>query len=433
MRRLKASRYNIVLKEENDTIVFNAKNCALVKVNDIFLELLKNPNKRAGNDYEVLSKQMMDAGFLVAADVDEVKVLEYEHNLARYDRSRLTLTILPSYECNFRCFYCFENKQNVQLDDKEIEGIKNFTLQHISGVEKLSVCWFGGEPLLNPDAIWLLSDFFIKLCKNENVEYRATMITNGSLITNKIIDKLKISHIDSVQITLDGDKECHDKRRCLKNGNGSYDLILDNIHLLTEAGIKVVCRINIDKTNYEGVMRLLSILPKENLNNFEIMFGHVLPLGGISEWSDRICYSMEEFSDVTDIYFDFMYEHGLSCPNDYPFYPRPIKNFCGACQVNSYVIHPKGDIHKCYDTVNYKIGNLFDGIAVTDVDKCNYAHWVSFNPFKDNECLNCDILPLCMGGCPHLKDILRKKFCLKWKHGIEKTIRRKYAMVKSNG
>ena len=64
MRRLKASRYNIVLKEENDTIVFNAKNCALVKVNDIFLELLKNPNKRAGNDYVVLSKQMMDAGEL---------------------------------------------------------------------------------------------------------------------------------------------------------------------------------------------------------------------------------------------------------------------------------------------------------------------------------------------------------------------------------
>ncbi|MEA1980737.1 MAG: SPASM domain-containing protein, partial [candidate division Zixibacteria bacterium] len=45
-----------------------------------------------------------------------------------------------------------------------------------------------------------------------------------------------------------------------------------------------------------------------------------------------------------------------------------------------------------------------DGIKYTN----NYIKWQGWTPFSENECNNCDILPLCMGGCPY-KSIYKDK------------------------
>ncbi|WP_440339816.1 SPASM domain-containing protein [Megasphaera sp.] len=61
-----------------------------------------------------------------------------------------------------------------------------------------------------------------------------------------------------------------------------------------------------------------------------------------------------------------------------------------------------------------------------DVEKRNDAHWMKHNPFKDEECTFCKVLPLCMGGCPLLKSLQHKKFCLKWKTDLEDALINKY-------
>lgn len=426
MKKLKPSIYNVITKENEATIVFNAKNCALVKVNNIFLELLDEPNSYKTDEYSKLAEQMYNAGFLVDDEIDELKVLEYEHNLAKHDKKKLTLTILPTLDCNFRCFYCFENKKPIKIEDTEIKAIENFAKEHIKGIEEMSVCWFGGEPLLNPTAIWKLSEIFIKLAKEENFKYKAAMITNGSLINPNIAKKMKDYKIEILQITLDGDEKTHNSRRGFINHAGSFWEIINNIQIVTDEGIKVNCRINLDKTNKDGVERLLPLLGTKNFKHFEISFGHILPLGTNDAWSKDVCYTSEEFSKVVEELGKLSDKCNLRKPLDYPFYPRPTNNFCGACQINSYVIHPNGDVYKCYDCPEYKIGDVFNGISKTMVDKNNYAHWITYSPFDDDECRNCKVLPLCMGGCPYLKEKLKNKFCLKWKNDIEDIIKAKY-------
>ena len=426
MRRYKASNYNFVAKADENTIVFNARNCALVKVNSIFTDLLAQPNDRKDATYEDLAEQMFNAGFLVDEEIDELSVLEHEHNEARYNKEKLTLTILSTFDCNFRCFYCFEDKKSISLTDKEIEGVKSFTAKHIVGVKELNVCWFGGEPLLNPNAIWDLSEYFITLANEKGFKYSAIMITNGSLITDEIIEKIKKAKISSLQITVDGDRDTHNKRRGFINGEGSYDIIMDNISKVTVAGIKVICRINLDKSNYNSAVTLINNLADEKFSNFQISFGHLLPLGEGDNWSAKVGYSMGEFAKATDDLAALLDNSGIPRANAYPFYPRPIKNFCGACQVNSFVIHPNGDIFRCYDSLDYKIGDVFSGVCKNDIEKGNNGHWVNHNPFKDEECKSCKVLPLCMGGCPHMKDLQHQKLCLKWKDDIENVIVQKY-------
>ena len=426
MKKYKSSYYNHVIKDGNDSIVFNARNCALVKVNNIFMELLNHPNERNDSSYETLAQQMYNAGFLVDETADEIKILEHAYNDARNSKEKLTLTILPSYDCNFKCFYCFEDKKAISLTPKEVVAIKKFTDSHAIGIKELDVCWFGGEPLLNPDPIWDLSDYFIKLAEESGFQYKAIMISNGSLVDDEIVKKLKSAKISLLQITVDGDRTTHDKRRGFINGGGSFDVIMNNIQKLTSNSIKVNCRINLDKTNYSGVVKLIHYLKERNFKNFQVSFGHLLPLGGDDSWASKVGYSMDEFSKVTDKLAKVLDEAGVSKANDYPFYPKPIKNFCGACQVNSFVIHPNGDLYRCYDNLDYKIGNVFTGLHNDDVEKRNDAHWMKHNPFKDEECTFCKVLPLCMGGCPLLKSLQHKKFCLKWKTDLEDALINKY-------
>ena len=129
---LKASKYNFLTEVDGQHVAFNSKNCALAKVNDIFLDILKNPNSEIFAKVE-LRKQMLASGFLVDASVDETKLLELDYYSSIYNKEQLMITILPTLDCNFDCFYCFENKKKEYLSE-EIEGaIKQFVSKKIKG------------------------------------------------------------------------------------------------------------------------------------------------------------------------------------------------------------------------------------------------------------------------------------------------------------
>lgn len=62
-----------------------------------------------------------------------------------------------------------------------------------------------------------------------NLDYQADMITNGYLLTEKVVAMLPSLSISSLQITINGMKAVHDSRRCLKLGAPTFDRILQNI------------------------------------------------------------------------------------------------------------------------------------------------------------------------------------------------------------
>lgn len=424
MQKAKPSFYNILIQDNKENIMFNSKNCALAIVNNQFLRILEQPNNITVDDI-ALREQMLKVGFLIDANIDEVAILECEHNQAKFDKSSLILTILPTIDCNFNCFYCFEHKKYGLLSSDHITKIKASVASKVSKLNKLTVCWFGGEPLLGQEIIWELSAFFLNLTSKNNCLYDAKMISNGYLITPATAKKIKEAHINSVQITIDGPPDMHNKRRCLKNGAGTFDDIIHGIELLCANDIRVGCRINIDKTNISTIKTLLEFLGEKNFNNFTITFGQILPLGNDDSWNTDVCFTIDEFSDVIESLIPILEKNNLAVINEYPFYPHPMLNFCGAEHANSLVIYPNGDLHKCYDCDEYKIGNVETGIASTDLEKHNMSFWLNNSPFKDDECKECKILPICMGGCPYLKVKLGHKICLKWKNDIETVIKRK--------
>lgn len=421
---MKESRYNLFFqhKSKPDIMVcYNARTNALAKINsDLYEKYLEYVETKK----DVLAaKELEDfilGGFLINEDLDEIEILRERLLKRRYNGNTLSLTITPTLKCNFACPYCYEQgdkpgKMTAELQDKIIEMLnvyKNF-------INHFSVTWYGGEPLLAFDVIENLSTHFIEICKSNNIKYDASIVTNGYLLgratCNKLINELNVT---AIQITLDGPSEIHNKTRILHNGKGTFEQILEN--LKTSADLlenHTVIRTNVNKENYLSVSKLNDVLVKEGLRNkIRNYFAIIRPPS--ENYDSESCFNIEEFTHINDSHY-----RSAQVP---PEYPQLKENFCGADYLNAMVIASDGNIYKCWHDVGIEdlsIGNLLstvDQIKQLDYIKNKYVY-TTYDPTIDNQCSDCDILPICMGGCP-LNRIEKKDRCSPFKYNLKQTL-----------
>ena len=143
------------------------------------------------------------------------------------------------------------------------------------------------------------------------------------------------------------------------------------------------------------------------------------------------CYGDEEFSQTLVQIYDRLLSMGISQIE----YPRVLSGaaFCGALSDGYYVVSPAGDLFRCWEELSTdssrSIGNLFS-TEPTEQQTRNSDAYRNWDPFALTECRECDILPVCMGGCPlrgiQLKTTTRGT-CLPWKYNLKEMITLKYA------
>lgn len=259
---LKPSRYNIFYNIDEEDWLFNTSNLGLIQVNSSVKKYLSKETINLCNCPDNIKeelKELEEGGFLTQTNVNELKMLHYIYNTDKHNKDYLSITILPTLECNCCCYYCFE-RENALRTQKNNSGnildieeeVFNFLESKIKETKNLSVAWFGGEPLLRFDVIEYFSPKLIDLANKYGVSYTASLTTNGYYLPSipNIIDRLKQCHIDSYQVTLDGAPEDHNQIRRLKNdGNATFDQMLEGIELLYRNSFNISVRINI--SNYK--------------------------------------------------------------------------------------------------------------------------------------------------------------------------------------
>ena len=100
---MKKSKYNyLVSRKENQSLLFNTRNHALIEVDDDTLKKYNNGTL----DSEIV-EAMSELGFLIENDVDELKEMQEDYEKFCVDHSRLELTVMTTERCNFRCPYCY--------------------------------------------------------------------------------------------------------------------------------------------------------------------------------------------------------------------------------------------------------------------------------------------------------------------------------------
>lgn len=340
---------------------------------------------------EELEKQLRQLKVIVDNDMDEINKVKYINLLNRNENRRLILTINPTLACNFNCPYCFENEHsNIYMHDLVEEKIILFIKKHV-GLKALDVTWFGGEPLLAFDRIVSMT----KKMQNLGLNYKAGMITNGYLLTEKVISKLESLAISSIQITIDGMADLHNTRRCLKSGKPTFDKILQNIDLLQKVNpqIRLNVRVNVDKTNYADFLELYKFLKDKHYPTLNVNLAFVKDMTGCYKCNHS--YDMQEQAQIVK---DLLQKYGL----DFSMvFPRSERYECAIRNRNALVIGPEGELYKCWNDVGNKseiIGNI-DGKITNEALLLRYL--VAADPFENPKCQECFLLPVCGGGCPY--------------------------------
>lgn len=421
---MKESKYNIIQNIEGDTyICFNSRNNALVELNRKYVDALKNINEV--NNQKIID-DLKSVGLILDDSVNEIELLKYFHNKEKFSKNRLTVTIAPTLDCNFACPYCFENKHHGKMSDVIQDKFIELLNSNTKNCEQLEIIWYGGEPLLALDVIKKLHRNILNIVKQNKIKYTSFMITNGYLINEKNIQQLKELSINTIQITLDGSPKINDKRRILKSSEeGTFWKILDGIKLSKKHDIDVVVRVNVDKINLYDIEDFLKILVDENLKDLKVAFGHVLPYTDTCGHISGNCLTKKEYAGAVLKLQSLLHKYGFK--HDKFIYPQIKCVYCDSSAINTFLLDPSGYLYKCWcdvGNVSESIGNIMDidsDVMLSDITTApNFIRWIEHNPFDIEECLNCNVLPICMGGCPKIG--LSNKSgneCDFWKYNIE--------------
>jgi len=340
-----------------------------------------------------------------SAKEEQDKLADFFHRL-KYETRNITFeaTILTTYKCNFKCVYCFEKsvRQDVFLDKQTSDLIIRWLTNKAEekGYQKIFLVYYGGEPLLNIRPIYDISWSLKEWAEKKRADFGFGIITNGSLVSPQLVDKLLPVGLKEIRVTVDGDRSAHNKKRPFCDGRPTFDLIIENIKsVIDKTNIGIVG--NFDRENFESINRLLDYLDKENILHKlqKIDFTPLNPrLGskdnpGATELGE--CFSFFEknglFREVIAIKKELL--------------KRKIRNINTGLAINAcslimrdagVTIDPEGIIYKCNALVGYpefSVGNVrsneFSG---------RYHDFLNINAW--NKCKpDCPYIPMCQGGC----------------------------------
>lgn len=427
---MKKSIFNIFRKiEEDKDIIFNSQSLAIARIDQDFFEIynnLENINFNNLNEKEKETyKAMCECNFIVDNKADEMKNLEFFRLTAISNSKLFELLIVPTLNCNFNCSYCYEKNKKGFISKEVQEKIIDLVKFYAEKKTNINIGWYGGEPLLAFDIISDLSEKMIDICKKNNVRYFSSMISNGYLLTNSIIKKLEKYDIKTIQITLDGPPELHNKRRVLIGSKeGTFDKILENIKKLKNNNIKLDIRVNVNKEcSIEKLMQLVTILKKNGLKD-DFYISQEFDSNTRACLNEN-CLSNKAFGEFSLNFYKKLHDLGITSLAKKIYFPRYLFNFCGATKFNSLIIDPEGYQYKCYMDIGLPeeaIGNILDNKNYNEEYFNNNVKYMTWSPFNFGKCNQCNLIPICLGNCPKIGIDKNEPQCIEWKYNIENFI-----------
>lgn len=392
---MKLSKYNYVNELDNNKImIYNTITSGVLLLRDEYANQFRQfPSKEITD--ETLMSNLLRGGILIEDSFDELSFLEVQGKIAQYSSNSLKITIAPTLECNFRCPYCYEKGVKYHSMNQDVQDqVIGFIERQMNYINSVGITWYGGEPLLEIDTIEKISTKIIKLCKEKNIVYAASIVTNGYLLSRNMAERLVKCNISDLQVTIDGDEVSHNSRRVLHNGSPTYECILNNLTNVFDL-FRVNIRINVDKNNFGGAIELLSNLEKRNLKNK--VFIYVAPVENINEVCSSVeCFTMDQFSEAEIDFLSMALDRGFNLIN----VPNSLLGYCGAVSVNSHIIDPEGNLYRCWNQIGreeYSIGKLALGLNYSK----DLTKWLLYTAFNNSECKECKMMPICYGGCPY--------------------------------
>ena len=366
----------VVQQPVNDgMLLYNTLTCSLV---------LLTPDEAADI---TMQQELIGRWFLVPQAHDDQKLCRQIRQMVALlkpaAKAITGYTILTTTGCNARCFYCFEKgTKPVTMTAETADKVARYIVTHRDD-EKVQIRWFGGEPLVNVKVI----DQICTELREQDVPFHSTMVSNGYLFDADMVQRARdLWQLQQVQITLDGTELTYNRVKAyVHQGVNAFERVLQNIAMLTAAGIRVSIRLNVDKHNIGEMAELVQLLHQRfGTNEHLSIYSHELFVERTPEDEAEIFAQQTQLAQQIAACGYKNHKRGLQ---------KDINlNHCMADADGSVVIAPDGHLGKCE---HYIDSNFFGHIDSEKHDK------TVLRKFKErladmDACATCFCYPQCI-------------------------------------
>lgn len=414
IHQYKNNGYNIVLDVNSgsihvvDDVAYDVIGMYETKSKDEIAATILKEYPDVGNEeleelYEDL-EEMRENGTLFTEDTYKEGVIDFKQRQTVVK----ALCLHIAHACNLSCRYCFAGEGEYHGDRSLMSfetGKKalDFLVKNSGSRRNLEVDFFGGEPLMNFDVVKQLVAYGRSLEEPYDKHFRFTLTTNGVLLDDEIIEFAN-REMDNIVLSIDGRKSVHDHMRPKKNGEGSYDLILDKFKKVAESRgqNKYYVRGTFTHYNLDFVEDVLHLADEgfKQISVEPVVADPSEPyaireedIPEICEGYDRLAKEMirREKEGKGFNFFHFMI--------DLTGGPCVYKRLSGCGSGTEYLaVTPWGDLYPCHQFVGnekFLLGNVEDGIVNTEIrDEFKLC-----NVYAKEECRDCFAKFYCSGGC----------------------------------
>lgn len=357
---------------------------------------------------------LLQKGFLKSNFIDEIEHPEtkYVHDIVNRCVGDITLQVTKN--CNFSCRYCSyannngisRNHNNQYMSWDVAKHAVDYLQRNSMDMSSVGIAFYGGEPFLNFELITKTVEYAESQFYTKKINYLIT--TNGSIITNEIIDFLA-KYKFQMTISFDGPKDIQNNhRKFYESGVGTYDIVYDNIQKLRKR-----------QESYfsENVLFLPVFFEDEDESIITQYFGAlninedrlhkvVADLKGIDYSLDR--HNLMSIHEIENIEVNARKQKEyVDIFSDKRLLPRKWHHN-GPCipTAQRLFINTEGKLYVCEKSMEedyLSIGNIYNGI---NIDKI--ITFMNIGELTENECKSCWAMRFCKICLLFCNDVERK-------------------------
>lgn len=325
----------------------------------------------------------------------------------------MILILKPTLACNLNCKYCYLEQKSKTANQFSLQFAKNILLQAsqiIPPEKKIKILWHGGEPLL-----WGINNYkeifpYIKKIF-EGHNYEVTIQTNLTLVNEEFIELFSKYGI-RVGCSLDGPKAIHDSQRTLPGGIGTFDIVMRNLALCREKGLRVGCIAVGTKKHIGKITALYEFMSR---NGIHFKFNPMFSAGEAKKNIEEYGLAPNEYADMAIELFDLWFydnKNKVSNPIFVDIASSLISHkkcshclFSKNCQDHVIAIAPNGSVVPCGrfcddSLMKYAYGDLHFESLDTVIKKIKRSELYNrYAYLSKSSCGKCKYWTICHGGC----------------------------------
>jgi uncharacterized protein len=434
---MQASIFNVrvPLPDRSEVFLMNTFTDAQLVVTTDVVDLLDRVEARTSPDAATpLSGEERDTldllkehGFIVPDRAQERTALEAYFRDVRESTDQLRVTVLTTLQCNFACDYCIQgdhgdyNKNAAKMSLDTAARVAEWTEGRLDALrpESFVLTFFGGEPLLNLPVMYFLAERMWATCQARGIRMLINVITNGLLLAPELVERLNACGLNGIKITLDGDRDTHNRMRPLRGGQGTFDRIIRNVREIAHL-TRVSIGGNFDMETADSYPALLDFLAEQEFADklARVSFKPIIrekqtvkkgmipltavgvegkPLNGACMTSagtgvNRVCDTCNFVDEKMAFLREETKKRGFATVDGVHMGP------CEIHKAHSHTIGPEGSLFACPGFA----GEALQSVGHIDGRQEEYRSH-ALRQFERlsawDQCSDCAFIPVCAGGC----------------------------------